>query len=171
MIVNSSAFYNFGDATKSASRFSSSQVVKLCQLLCGVATVRGVGRLEAETTPASPTSFAAQSLFSRHQVFCGGPWAFKTSPGLRVLNFARLVRCCRDQLPSEGLCIVFILVELFCALSASLRKGVFFTRRCMMRSTYCWSFQVVFNIFLGVLDDGHSSFPSSTPFINTAASF
>ena len=71
----------------------------------------------------------------------------------------------------EGLCIVFILVELFCALSASLRKGVFFTRRCMMRSTYCWSFQVVFNIFLGVLDDGHSSFPSSTPFINTAAFF
>ena len=102
---NSIAFYNFGYyATKSASRFQFFYKLSLhCHLLCGVSTARGVGRLEATTTPASPTSFAAQSLFSRHQVFCGGPWAFKTSPGLRVLNFARLVRCCRDQLPWRSL--------------------------------------------------------------------
>ena len=52
VIVNSSAFYNFGDATKSASRFSSLQVVKLCQLLlCGVATVRDVVVYGRQTSP------------------------------------------------------------------------------------------------------------------------
>ena len=54
--------------------------------------------------------------------------------------------------------------------SASLSNVVSFTRLCMMRSTYCWSFQATFNIFLGVFNERHSSFPSPTPFINTAKS-
>ena len=48
--------------------------------------------------------------------------------------------------------------------SASLSNVVSFTRLCMMRSTYCWSFQATFNIFLGVFNDGHSSFPSPNSF-------
>ena len=64
--------------------FPSCQFVNFCVVLQWYEVRR---RLEATTSPASLTSFAAQSCLSlHHQVICGGLWAFKTSPGLRVLN-------------------------------------------------------------------------------------
>ena len=60
---------------------------------------------------------------------------------------------------------------MFNSRSASLSNVVFFTRLCMMRSTYCWSFQVVFNIFLKYSMTVTPPSTSSTSFIITDTTF
>ena len=97
---------------KSASRFSSSPVVKLCQLLCGVATVRDDVVYGCQT---SPHLRLASQLSHHHQVSCGGLWASQDFPlptGVRLLCQAATLL---GPALTRGLCIVFILVEPFCA--------------------------------------------------------
>ena len=110
MNYNSSAFFNLSYATKFELQGSSSTLSYL--LLWWLLTVRDVAVYGCQT---SPHLRLASRLSHHHQVSCGGLWASQDFPlptGVRLLCQAATLL---DPALPRGLCIVFILVEPFCA--------------------------------------------------------
>ena len=110
MHFNSSPFFNLSYATKFELRGSSSTCLIFC---CG-----GCQRVRDDVVygcQTSPHLRLASQLSHHHQVSCGGLWASQDFPlptGVRLLCQAATLL---GPALARGLCIVFILVEPFCA--------------------------------------------------------
>ena len=105
----------------------------------------------------------ASSLYPKSSPSTAPSWFTSPSQGY-IIRIGRDVGLIHPHLPFQDIAMLPLDIQ---QLVCKFKQYCLFTRRCMMGFTYCRSFQVIF-IFLEVLDDGHSSFPSSTPFINTA---
>ena len=113
---------NFNSSASSTSATLPSLSFEVPVLLCLIFCCGGCQRVRDDVVygcQTSPHLRLASQLSHHHQVSCGGLWASQDFPlptGVRLLCQAATLL---GPALAKGLCIVFILVELLCALFPS----------------------------------------------------